>query len=125
MDDMDNFLLSQNRYAPLVDSKDISSTLQSTTTNENISREDFMLASLDTKMLHMFDELKFIRNSQVSCSKDIVHLHKAVSNVHDRVIETANDQSDFLKTLAYKLIDIEARARRNSLLFRGFVENYG
>jgi hypothetical protein len=55
MDDMDNILLSQNRYAPLVDSEDISSTLQSTSNKENISREDFMRASLDTKMLHMFD----------------------------------------------------------------------
>jgi hypothetical protein len=44
------------------------------------------------------------------------------------VIHTADSQSQFMKTLAYKSIDAEARSRRNNLIFscvRGFVENKG
>ena len=34
-----------------------------------------------------------------------------------------NSQSEFIKTLAYRSIDIEARSRRKKLIFRGLSEN--
>jgi len=54
-------------------------------------------------------------------------MHQTVSAVNEKVkvIKTTNAQSDFLKTLACKSIDMEARLRWNNLIFRGFIENYG
>ena len=39
------------------------------------------------------------------------------------VIEVTNKNTNVLKTLAYKSIDLEARSRRNNLLFWGLLEN--
>ncbi|KAH3727786.1 hypothetical protein DPMN_176776 [Dreissena polymorpha] len=51
-----------------------------------------------------------------------------VANVTDKlcqVVSTTNAQTRFLKALAYKSIDKEARARRNYLILPGFIENCG
>lgn len=98
------------------------------TNQNNITRQDFARCSLDDKMLHIFDELRFVRDEQVNCSRGMMYLHKTVQNMNDKmnqVIETTNTQTDFLKTLAYKSVDTEARSRRNNLIFRGLAENYG
>lgn len=42
-----------------------------------------------------------------------------------QVIEVTNKNTSVLKTLAYKSIDLEARSRRNNLIFWGLYENYG
>ena len=96
--------------------------------NRTISRQDFVKSSLEDKMVHMFDELRFIRNEQVNFSMGINFVHQSVVQVNDKltqVISTTNTQSELLKTLAYRSVDMEARARRNNLIFRGFVENVG
>ena len=41
------------------------------------------------------------------------------------VIEVTNTQSNVLRTLAYRCIDLEARSRRNNLIFWGILENPG
>ncbi|WAR11517.1 hypothetical protein MAR_025697 [Mya arenaria] len=48
-----------------------------------------------------------------------------VNDKLNQVIKVANSQTDFMKTLAYKSIDLEARSRRNNLIFSGFAENAG
>lgn len=48
-----------------------------------------------------------------------------VNDTLNQVIHVTNTQTSFMKTMAYKSIDLEARARRNNLVFRGFVENTG
>ena len=40
-------------------------------------------------------------------------------------MQVTHSHLTFMKTLAYKSIDLEARSRRNNLIFRGFVENVG
>ena len=58
----------------------------------------------------------------------MTNLNQVVSSLTEkvnRVIDASNAQNDFLKTVAYKSFDLEARARRNNLIFRGFAENYG
>ena len=40
-----------------------------------------------------------------------------------QVIDVTNSHSSVLKTVAYKSIDLEARSRRNNLIFWGFLES--
>ncbi|KAH3794779.1 hypothetical protein DPMN_148317 [Dreissena polymorpha] len=131
MDNQDFCLPIQNRYGVLSDPPNYVGCNQTGQTGQmlsQVSRQDFAQSSLDNKMVHMFDELRFIRNEQVNCSRKLSRLHDTVANVTDKfcqVVSTTNAQTRFLKTLAYKSIDMEARARRNNLIFRGFIENYG
>ncbi|WAR09294.1 hypothetical protein MAR_019252, partial [Mya arenaria] len=46
-----------------------------------------------------------------------------VNDKLNQVIKVANSQTDVMKTMAYKSLDLEARSRRNN--FRGFAENAG
>ena len=49
---------------------------------------------------------------------------RGVSEKLNEVIDVTNQNSNVLKTLAYKSIDLEARSRRNNLIFYGFAEMY-
>jgi hypothetical protein len=49
--------------------------------NLEFTRQDFIDSSVDNKLLHMFDELKFIRNEQVSCSRSLVDFKKYLVQV--------------------------------------------
>jgi hypothetical protein len=74
----------------------------------------------------MFDELRYNRQEQVNCSRGVLSLQNSIGNMHEKlghVIDVTNNQTCLMKTLAYKSIDLEARSRRNNLIFRGFVEN--
>lgn len=96
-----------------------------TPTNE-FSRQDFIGSSIDEKLIHMFDELRFIRTEQVSCSTNIVKFQKTLSQVNEKVgqvVNVTNSQTELTRALAYKSIDLEARSRRNNLILRGIVEN--
>jgi len=90
-------------------------------------RENFRTSSTDEKLLMLFDEMGHIKDEQVNCSKGMASMQTFVSNTShkiNRVIQVTNTQSDLLKTLAYKSIDLEARSRRNNLIIRGIAENY-
>lgn len=90
------------------------------------SREEFISSSIDKKLVHMFDELKFIRNEQVHCSMGMDKFHKSLTQMDQKVGQIANvtnSQTELMRALAYKSIDLEARSRRNNLIFRGLVED--
>lgn len=94
----------------------------------NISRVDFERSSLDNKMVHLFDELRYIQHEQVNCSRGMLHFHQNLSAVNEKmgqVVQMSNAQLALMKTLAYKSIDQDARSRRNNLVFRGIAENFG
>jgi len=79
-------------------------------------------------MVHLFDEQRVMRSEQIMCAKEVIHLGNNFVNINNKlsqVINTTNSQTRFLKTLAYKSIDMEARTRRNNLIFRVFIENHG
>ncbi|KAH3698188.1 hypothetical protein DPMN_085707 [Dreissena polymorpha] len=128
MENRDFCLPIQNRYGVLSDPPNNVGENQSDQIVSQVPRQDFAQSSIDNKMVHMFEELRFIRNEQVYCSRKLTRLHDTVANVTDKlsqVVSTTNALTRFRKTLAYKSIDMEARARRNNLIFRGFIENYG
>jgi hypothetical protein len=96
--------------------------------SSDITRQNFVESSYDDKLIHIFDELRFVRNEQAESCRGIMALHRSVENIGikvNQVIDNTNNQTEFMKTLAYKSIDIEARSRRNNLIFRGIVENVG
>jgi len=93
-----------------------------------ISRQDFVDSTIDRKLIYMFDELREIRNDQVNFVHGFQFVGKSLAYVSEKlenVVGVTNTQSEFIKTLAYKSIDMEARSRRNNLIFRGFAENRG
>ena len=74
----------------------------------------------------MFDELRCIRHEQVNCNRGLARFEKYISAMQhkmEQVVQVTNNHTDFLKTLAYRSIDMEARSRRNNLTFRRLSEN--
>jgi len=93
--------------------------------SQYITREDFKKRSVDDKLVIVFDEIRSTRNEQDS---GFGKFEKSVTRVEEKltkVIEATNAQNELLKTLAYKSIDLEARSRRNNVIFRGFYEYQG
>ena len=94
---------------------------------ESEQRSIFMLSGVEDKLSIIFDELMCIRSNQEKSYRGMLSFQSCFKNVGEKVTEvvkTTNRNTDMLKTLAYKSIDIEARSRRNNLIFWGLVENY-
>ena len=114
-------LLSENNMADMAD------TVNSVNNPDGqvVNRQDFSRSSIDDKFLALFDELKFIRTELVDSCRGISKVQTTVNKVSEKlgqVIDVTNQQTDFLKVIAYKSIDLEARSRRNNMIFRGFEE---
>lgn len=78
--------------------------------------------SVDDKLSQMLNKLNNLEKS----NQEIVKISQNMSNVQVKVehIESRTATHDlFLKVLAYKSIDIEARSRRCNLIFHGLAEN--
>ena len=82
---------------------------------------NFSTLSLDEKLLHMFEKLQNMEQS----NQTIAQFSQNMNNVQCKVGHIENRMTDhdlFLKVLAYKSIDIEARTRRCNLIFHGLAE---
>ena len=86
----------------------------------------FMDSSTTDKLNLIFNELQMIRGSQEQTNRHMLNFQQSYRLVNDKlceVIDVTNKNTNVLKTLAYKSIDLEARSRRNNLLFWGLIEN--
>lgn len=86
----------------------------------------FMDSSSTDKLNLIFNELQVIRGNLEQMSRNVLNFqqsYRLVNNKLSEVIEVTNKNTNILKTLAYKSIDLEARYRRNNLLFWGLLEN--
>ena len=84
-------------------------------------------SSTDNKLNFICNELRGIRSGQEQINRNMLTFQQSFRLVNDKlceVIEVANKNTHVLKTLAYKSIDLEARSRRNNLVFWGLIENY-
>lgn len=91
------------------------------------NRSQFVSCTTDDKLNLIFDELRYIRENQEQANKGMRSFQNGFRFMSDKigeVIEVTNRNTSVLKTLAYKSIDIEARSRRNNLIFWGLSENY-
>jgi len=116
----------QNRVDMLEPRENGSDAAGHKATTPSVSRYDFESSTMDNKLIHVFDELRFIRQEQVNSSLAINSFHRQTNTVNEKlnkVIHVTNTQTYIMKTLAYTSVDMEARSRRNNLIFRGFIEN--
>ena len=77
--------------------------------------------NLDDKLSYICEKLDNLEKS----SQTIATIAQNLNSVHARVVTVENqntEQNRFLKVLAYKSIDLEARSRRKNLVFHGFTE---
>ena len=83
-------------------------------------------ASIENKITLILNELKSIKEDTSSTHRIIqetTQTMKVITHKINEVITSHNAQASILKTLAYKSLDLEARSRRNNLVFWGFMEN--
>lgn len=95
--------------------------------SEGDNRAIFMLSSSDDKLNIIFDELLCVRKVQEKMNNGMLSFQNSFHTMGEgltQVIHATNKHTDMLKTLAYKSIDLEARSRRNNLIFWGLCENY-
>ena len=94
--------------------------------SDSEQRSVFMLSNGDDKLNIIFDEIVNIRNGQEKTHRGMLAFQNSFTKMAEKVsevIQVTNKNTDMLKTLAYKSIDLEARSRRNNLIFWGLVEN--
>lgn len=96
-----------------------------TSTSSVPTGEDFEIADNKTKLSMIFEEIMNSKVDHASTRELIMITNKYMKIACEKtngISSVVNQQSTLLKTLAYKSIDIEARSRRNNLLFRGIKE---
>lgn len=90
------------------------------------SRDIFMHSSAENKLNIMFDEILCIRGNQEETNRGMSTFQNSFRLLTEKlgqVADVTNRNTNMLKTLAYKSIDLEARSRRNNLIFWGISEN--
>ena len=88
----------------------------------NTGTNSFSALSLDDKLLHMYEKLNSLEQTNKSI-ESIANCVTQTSSKVDHMNMRVDNHEQFLKLLAYKSIDIEARSRRRNLLFHGLAEN--
>ena len=90
--------------------------------NTGDGQSDISNSNLDSKLSFICDKLDNLERANQSIAAIAQNLNTVQSKV--MCIESQNiEQSRFLKVLAYKSIDIEARSRRKNLVFHGLAES--
>lgn len=82
--------------------------------------------SIDEKLSHILVKLTNMETSQVNMYREFESFGASMKSMSSRVdnLDIRTDtQSKLLKLLAYKSIDLEARARRINLIFKGIPED--
>ena len=94
-------------------------------TEESEARDIFTNSSSENKLNMIFNELQQIRLSQETANRGMRTFQNYYTSMNEKlghVVDVTNTNTSVLKTLAYKSIDMEARSRRNNLIFWGFFE---
>ena len=120
---------TENPFVPLCNEEDFQ-TVKRKRNNTDQSEDRvglFMSSSPDDKLNYIYEELRHIRGSQDQMNRGMFNFQQSFRCVNEKlceVIEVTNRNTNVLRTLAYKSIDLEARSRRNNLIFWGILENY-
>ena len=100
--------------------------------SDSLNSECFVKLSQDDKLICLFnnlnrnyEKLNEIESTQKKCSEDTQYVNKRVDSMCQRtgrVEKFIDTHTSKLKLLAYKSIDLEARSRRNNIIFWGITE---
>ena len=82
---------------------------------------NFSSLSMDEKLSHMYEKLQSLEQSNQTIAQFSQNMNTVQSKV-GQFENKLNDHDLFLKVLAYKSMDIEARSRRCNLIFHGLAE---
>jgi len=74
----------QNRFE-IFNPRESAVTQNTTQATSNVTRDDFVQSNMDSKRLHMFDELRFIRQEQVNNSLTICNFQTNLSGMNDKL----------------------------------------
>ena len=105
---------------------DRSKRKRTNTGQSDSDRAIFKSFDMDDKLNVIFEEIRSLRADQQQTSRGMLNFQNSFRCMGESlncVIQTTNRNTDMLKTLAYKSIDLEARSRRNNLIFWGLAEN--
>ena len=86
---------------------------------------NFHSLSMDDKLSHMYEKLQNLELSNQTISQTTAQISQKLNTVQGKVGHVENKLNGheiFLKVLAYKSMDIEARSRRCNLIFHGLAE---
>ena len=104
---------------------DRSKRKRTNTGQSDSDRAIFKSFDMDDKLNVIFEEIQSLRADQQQTNRGMSNFQNSFRCMGDLncVIQSTNRNTDMLKTLAYKAIDLEARSRRNNLIFWGLAEN--
>ena len=105
---------------------DRSKRKRTNTGQSDSDRSVFQLFGTEDKLNVIYEELQSIRVMQQQTNRGMSNFQNSFCCMGESlncVIQSTNKNTDLLKTLAYKSIDLEARSRRNNLIFWGLAEN--
>ena len=105
---------------------DRSKRKRTNTGQSDSDRAIFKSIDMDDKLNVIFEEIQSLRADQQQTNRGMSNFQNSFRCMGENlncVIQTTNRNTDMLKTLAYKSIDLEARSRRNNLIFWGLAEN--
>lgn len=130
-----NFVIpTQNRFAPI--SEWVGMSMEVDTNNAQMEwemaqskrkryntglQDSFSALSVDDKLSNMFQKLENLERTNSSI-ESIARGMNATKVQVEHISRRADNHEQCLKVLAYKSIDLEARSRRNNLLFHGLAE---
>lgn len=86
----------------------------------SVDIDTFSRMPMDEKLLVLFNKLSVVESKQTSLNMIMSPTREKVEILENCV----NIHSSKLKMLAYKSIDLEARSRRNNLIFRGLADGF-
>ena len=95
------------------------------TAENSESRDIFMHSSQENKLNMIYNDIQELRLGQDISNQGMKTFQNCFASMNEKlgqVVDVTNSHFSVLKTLAYKSIDLEARSRRNNLIFWGFVE---
>lgn len=87
---------------------------QTQANSPNISKNTFRKMTIDDKLVTLFDMMNGVNN--------IVNRVQRLESSVQNVAQQADNNAHRINVLEYKSIDLEARSRRNNLIFRGIPE---
>ena len=99
------FILQTQNHFETLDERDIGES--NIFPSEGITRHRFEHSTMVSKLMHTFDELRFIRNAQVNCNCSLSTCHqnrKCINERLNKVNEITNSHTELMNIISYKFI---------------------
>lgn len=142
-----DFSITQNRFAPLSQGESMDGWSLENTDNgdfQTVKRRcvraspspssmdsvinQFSTISVDEKLTAIYSDVQRVIENQKETNRGMDFLNNSMACTNknvDQLVKVSHQNTRMLRLLAYKSIDLEARARRNNLIFRNLMYKRG